>query len=81
MQKTDDTNKSGPKRDTPYIGPIHEAPQYALAECVVTGYRINYNDSYAALRSLFQLHNETVNIWSHLLGAILFAMLLVGLDL
>ena len=53
MQKTDDTNKCGPKRDTPYIGPIHEAPQYALAECVVTGYRINYNDSYAALRSLF----------------------------
>jgi hypothetical protein len=48
---------------------------------VVTGYRVNYNDSFKALRSLFQLHNETVNIWSHLLGALLFIALLIGLDL
>ena len=52
MQKTVD-DKYGPKRDTPYIGPIHEAPQYALAKCVVTGYRINYNNNMMALRSLF----------------------------
>jgi hypothetical protein len=83
MQKTveEEEPKGGPKRDTPYIGPIHEAPQYTLADCVVTGYRINYNDSYAALRSLFTLHNETVNIWSHLLGALLFFALLICLDL
>ena len=36
------------------------------------GYRINFSNYRLARLSLFQLHNETVNVWSHLLGALLF---------
>ena len=45
---------------------------YAL----ITGYRnrLNFLD---CMRSLFLLHNETINIWSHLLGFAFFAGLFV----
>ncbi len=36
-----------------------------------TGYRVN-NSFSDALWSLFAIHNETINIWTHLLGALLF---------
>jgi len=38
----------------------------------LTGYRINFNTFPRILRSLFMLHNESVNVWSHLLGVLLF---------
>jgi len=41
-----------------------------------SGYRINYSLN-AALLSLFALHNETWNIWTHLLGFILFVCLTI----
>lgn len=41
-----------------------------------TGYRINYNLKDCAI-SLFQWHNETTNIWSHLFGSILFLIAIV----
>jgi len=37
-----------------------------------TGYRIGYNTKLKAFLSLFELHNETGNVWSHLLGALLY---------
>ena len=42
----------------------------------ILGYRnrLNFLD---CLRSLFLLHNETINIWSHLLGFAFFAGLFV----
>lgn len=42
---------------------------------VLSFYRSNYTLR-ACLRSMFRLHNETQNIWSHILGALLFVMLL-----
>lgn len=39
---------------------------------ITHGYRQHYSPR-MALRSLFALHNETANIWSHLLGWLLFA--------
>ena len=33
-----------------------------------TGYRIRYNTWRLILGSFFQIHNETVNIWTHFLG-------------
>jgi adiponectin receptor len=39
---------------------------------IETGYRIGYDTNYKAFMSLFELHNETGNVWSHLLGALLF---------
>ena len=38
------------------------------------GYRLGLSFT-QCLRSMFQLHNETVNVWSHLFGAILFVWL------
>lgn len=43
---------------------------------ILTGYR-NRLGSVDCLRSLFQLHNETINIWSHLIGFAFFAGLFV----
>ncbi|ROT34788.1 HlyIII-domain-containing protein [Sodiomyces alkalinus F11] len=43
---------------------------------ILTGYRRASSSYRASLASLTYLHNETVNIWSHLLGALFF--LLVG---
>lgn len=34
------------------------------------GYRINYDTPKKIFRSLFMLHNESVNIWTHLFAAI-----------
>ena len=40
------------------------------------GYRINF-DSYSKLfKSLFMLHNETINVWTHIIGMIIFFYLI-----
>lgn len=45
---------------------------------IETGYRPPLPTWYACLMSaLFQLHNETVNVWSHLFGATIFLRILV----
>lgn len=41
-------------------------------EHIQTGYRRGNHSWYDALATLFHLHNETWNVWSHLLGACLF---------
>ena len=38
------------------------------------GFRIGYNDFRLCFKSLFQCHNELLNIWTHLLGAIFFIL-------
>ncbi|KAI1082307.1 HlyIII-domain-containing protein [Whalleya microplaca] len=45
-------------------------------EFILTGYpRVSY--SYiCSLKSIFAVHNETTNIWSHLLGALFFGLVL-----
>lgn len=40
---------------------------------ILSGYRRERASYLHALRSLFYMHNESVNIWSHLVGAILAA--------
>lgn len=45
----------------------------------MTGYRINYTSWKRILWSLFEWHNETINIWSHLLGFIAFFIILLVL--
>lgn len=41
---------------------------------VLSGYRF-YRSTKECLKSLFRLHNETMNIWSHLLGFFFFSYL------
>ena len=43
---------------------------------IKTGYRRRYQDYRYYLKSLFWMHNETINIWTHLLGSITFFILL-----
>ena len=44
---------------------------------LLNGYRINHSSCRSASRSLFTCHNETVNVWTHLAGAIVMFMILV----
>ncbi|KAF7912667.1 uncharacterized protein EAF01_001688 [Botrytis porri] len=44
-------------------------------EYILSGYRPETKSSLRSCRSIFYLHNETVNIHSHLLGALLFTLL------
>ena len=48
------------------------------SEFLRTGYRCGCDSSRGALKTLFMWHNETVNIWSHLLGAIGFIVLITS---
>jgi adiponectin receptor len=58
------------------IGEAHAAPEHLRDnEYIKTGYRINFSTSKRILRSLFMVHNESVNVWTHLLGALLFVFL------
>ena len=50
-------------------------PEYAKNDHIVQGYRHNYS-YWQASRSLFQLHNETLNVWTHLIGIFIFLYLL-----
>lgn len=53
------------------IGKYEEAPDYLKDnEYIRTGYLINCNTVGKVLRSLFKCSNESLNIWSHLLGCI-----------
>lgn len=42
---------------------------------IVSGYRRTSNSYRGCFSSLFYLHNESVNIWTHLLGSVLFTTL------
>jgi adiponectin receptor len=46
-------------------------------EFIQRGYRIGFNSVGKVLKSLFKLHNESVNVWSHMLGVLTFLVLIV----
>jgi hypothetical protein len=57
---------------------MHEAHDFMKDnEYITSGYRINFNSVKRVAQSLFMLHNESVNIWSHLLGALFVVFLAV----
>ena len=56
---------------------VDDAPEWMVWNPYVrSGYRVGAR-WLGATRSIFMLHNETVNIWSHLLGVLMFAALIV----
>jgi adiponectin receptor len=46
---------------------------------IISGYRPASNSYLASFKSIFHLHNETVNIYTHLLGSFLFLLLSLSL--
>ena len=46
---------------------------------ILTGYRPLTNNYRKCIKSICMVHNETFNIWSHLLGSVLFLLLLIQL--
>jgi len=75
------THKRDKLREGPFIGTILEARRrhewLVYNEGILHGYRINYHSYKELLKSTCQCHNETTNIWTHLLGALLFFGVLV----
>ncbi|KAJ8659125.1 hypothetical protein O0I10_005164 [Lichtheimia ornata] len=54
---------------------FHELPkEWQENEYVLSGYRF-CKGTRGCLMSIFKIHNETMNIWSHLLGFVFFAIL------
>ena len=59
------------------IGTFSEAPKFLQDnEYIKNGYIVNCASFKRALRCLFKFHNETMNTWTHLLGAIFFIFLI-----
>jgi len=55
------------------ITSIEDAPAWMVDNrFLFHGYRKNFNCLKSSVRSLFLKHNETMNIWTHLLAAIVF---------
>ena len=60
------------------IGKYCDAPDYLKDnEYIKNGYLINCHSLKLVLRSLFVCSNETINIWSHLLGCIISILLFI----
>ena len=59
------------------IGTYEEAPKFFQDnEYIKGGYLLNCNTFKRIFRSLLIIHNESVNVWSHLIGAIFFFFLI-----
>merc|ERR1719370_321952 len=53
--------------------PHHALPPWLQDnDYLVKGHRPELQSTVECLRSIFRLHTETLNIWTHLLGALLF---------
>ncbi|OQS03287.1 adiponectin receptor protein [Thraustotheca clavata] len=57
---------------------LHEHSFLAHNPFIRSGYRLHYHSPLHCLKSLFQLHNETWNVWSHLVGAMLFGAFFIS---
>lgn len=75
-EKTDRPSVSQDKQ--PYIGNIEDLPKHMIDnEYILTGCRINFQGWRQVASTLWMFHNETFNIWSHLLGTIFAAAVVV----
>lgn len=55
---------------------FHELPAHLQDnDCIIGGYRAYYSIKECAM-SIFRIHNETMNIWTHLVGSLFYFSLL-----
>jgi adiponectin receptor len=65
-------------REEHYIGHFDEAHHFIKDnDYIHHGYRINFHSCGKILKSLCMCHNETVNIWTHLFGALFVSLLII----
>jgi predicted membrane channel-forming protein YqfA (hemolysin III family) len=61
-----------------FIGSSSHLPHHLVDnEFITGGYRINHSSFRSVIISLFKFHNESVNVWSHLLGMLFFTSMIV----
>lgn len=78
VPRLDETTDALLPKDECFVGTWEEAPEFLRDnEYIKKGYRINFNTTGRVLKSLFMCHNETTNIWSHLLAAFLFTAFMI----
>lgn len=62
----------------PFIGTYDEFPlHYRHNQYITRGYRVGFRGWKSMARTLCMCHNETVNVWSHGIGALIFITILV----
>ncbi|KAL8339745.1 hypothetical protein RB601_006047 [Gaeumannomyces tritici] len=66
-------NAQGPAAGDGFLTWAEIAPWQQDNEFILTGYRRASFSYITSIWSILAIHNETTNIWSHLLGALLFA--------
>lgn len=85
-------NGSGDSAESPNSDPLYSIKGHKLGRCdalieeypewgrdnplILTGYRVGYQGVWPIFNTLFKVHNETVNIWSHLSLKICFIFIL-----
>jgi len=65
----------GPREGRHSYARIEDMPQWFQEKaggCILRGYRPCHQTYSFYLRSLLSLHNETINIWTHVVGALFF---------
>lgn len=73
MSKRRTPKSSEDKVREPFIGTQNQAePWQRDNPYIMTGYRVGFTNNWLCFKSLFMFHNETGNVWSHLLGALAF---------
>jgi adiponectin receptor len=73
-----ETFKISDKQDKVLVGKYSEAPDYLRDnEFIKNGYSLNCHSVKLVLRSLFVCSNETINVWSHLLGCLISIGLII----
>ena len=61
-----------------YIGLYKDYPdELKDNEYITSGYRIGYQGLSNGFRTMFMVHNETVNVWTHFLGKLFFLGVLI----
>ena len=74
--KSSDVSDIGKELDL-RLGTYEEASKFVQDnEYIIGGYLLNCNTFKKTIRSLLIIHNETVNVWSHLIGACSFFLLI-----
>ena len=70
--------ESNPRKSSIEVGMWDEAPEFIRDnEYIRKGYRLKLHSWKQVVKSLFVFHNESMNVWTHLCGALLFTFLII----